>query len=165
MAGLEVVVRPVVLPNLRPAPARALPPQDDPEKGFCIIKGNGGHLVNLSYSHSMSMSKSMPVETERRVDEARVYQMDDDGKVNRDNFVDIEVPNRIKSDGGKMPAVDDSGAGSGTPGVGFEDIPPKLNQPEDLIQYYQPVQEAENIEVKKRNVIKRSGEETQSGPL
>jgi len=161
MAGLEVVVRPVVLPNIRPAPARSLPPADDPDKGFCVIKGNGGHHVDLTYSHSMSMSKSIPVEKERRVDEARVYQMDEDGTVNRDNFVDIEVANRIKSEGGNAPAVDDSAGGPEEPG-GPGGVGP-VNQPEDLIQYYQPVQEAENIEVRKRNYIKRSGEET--GPI
>ena len=36
------------------------------------------------------------METERRVDEVRVYQKDDDGTVNKDNFVDIEVANKIK---------------------------------------------------------------------
>ena len=105
MAGFEVVVRPVVFPNIRPAPARSLPPVDDPTKGFAVIKGNGAKSMTTSYSFSMSMSRSRSVETERRVDEARVYQMEDDGTVNRDNFVDIQAANRIKKRGGKGPAA------------------------------------------------------------
>jgi len=95
MAGFEVVVRPVITPSIRPAPARSLPPEDDPAKGICEIKGTGSHPISLSHSSSVSWSQTKPVETERRVDTARVYQEDDDGEVNRDNFVDIEVANRI----------------------------------------------------------------------
>jgi hypothetical protein len=39
MAGFETVVRPAVFPDIRPAPARSLPPADDPEKGMCVITG------------------------------------------------------------------------------------------------------------------------------
>src|SRR4029077_863167 len=96
MAGFEIVVRPVVFPNIRPAPARSLPPPDDPEKGFATIRGNGAKVVSLSYSYSESWSKSRPTETERRSDEARIYQMDDDGTVNQNNYVDVRWANRIK---------------------------------------------------------------------
>lgn len=146
MAGFEVIVRPVILPGIRPAPARSLPPADDPEKGICEIKGAGSHPISLSHSTSISWSQSKPKERERRVDEARIYQQDDDGTINRENFVDIEVANRITSD---VPTPGDDGAGGTV----------ALNQPDDLIQYYQPIQEAANIEVKRKNVIKRSGEE------
>ena len=33
MAGFEVVVRPVVFPNIRPAPARSLPPRGRSRQG------------------------------------------------------------------------------------------------------------------------------------
>ncbi len=38
MAGLEVVVRPVVFPNIRPAPARALAPEDNPDQGIAVLE-------------------------------------------------------------------------------------------------------------------------------
>ena len=40
MAGLEVVVRPVIFPDIRPRSRPALPPEDDPTKGFAVIQGN-----------------------------------------------------------------------------------------------------------------------------
>ena len=91
MAGLEVVVRPLIFPDIRPRPRPALPPQDDPTKGFAVIQGNPAVSTSFSQSWSLSSSHSNPVETERRVDEARVYQMDDDGTVNKENFIDIQV--------------------------------------------------------------------------
>jgi len=157
MAGLEVVVRPVVFPSIRPQAARVLPPADDPEKGFAVIHGNGGKHIDLNHSWSISASKSKPKETQRRVDEARVYQMDDDGEINEDNFIDIEIPNKIWMEGGKLPAVDD-GSDPAT-----EDAPTKSKLPETSVEYYRPVQEEANIEVKKRNFIRKSGEET--GPI
>ena len=40
MAGLEVVVRPIVFPDIRPRFRPALPAEDDPTKGFAVISGN-----------------------------------------------------------------------------------------------------------------------------
>jgi hypothetical protein len=97
MAGFETVVRPAVFPSIRPAPARSLPPKGDPSKGFCVIKGSSGKTVDLPSSWSASTSKSRATETERRVDEVRVYQVEDDGTVNKKNFVDVDVANRIKT--------------------------------------------------------------------
>jgi hypothetical protein len=93
--AFEIVVRPVIFPNIRPAPARVLAPEDDPKKGICVIAGTSPHVVTLSHSSSVNTSKSHPVETERRVDEVRVYQQDEAGEVNESNFVDIKVSNRI----------------------------------------------------------------------
>lgn len=150
MAGLEVVVRPVVFPNIRPTPARVLPPEDDPTKGFAVIRGNPGKQVDLTFSTSISTSKSRGVETERRVDEMRVYQVDDDGKVNKKNFVNVEVANRIKSRGAKGPAVDTSGPGFGTPGTGSN------MTWEERQDFYKKAEETENIEKRKTDVIKKN---------
>src|SRR5580765_1991863 len=95
MAGFEVIVRPVVFPNIRPTPTRSLPPADDPTKGFCTIKGSSGKVIDLPMSWSVSTSKQRPVETERRVDEVTIYQQLDDGTVNRKNFVKMKVANKI----------------------------------------------------------------------
>jgi hypothetical protein len=99
--SFEVVVRPVVFPNIRPAPARSLPPEDDPTKGFAVIRGNPGKQINLTFSTTISVSKSRKTETERRVDVARVYQKDKDDNVNKDNYVDINVVNKLKKKSGK----------------------------------------------------------------
>src|SRR5262245_24926330 len=95
MAGFEIVVRPAVFPNIRPAPAQPVPSADDPEQGFAIIRGNGGKQIDLPYSYSSSSSSSQHTEIKRREDEARVYQKEDAGTINRDNFVDIRVANKI----------------------------------------------------------------------
>src|SRR4051794_2922653 len=95
MAGFEVIVRPVVFPDIRPAPAQSLPPADDPDKGFATIRGNGAKEISLSNSYSASTSTSQRKEIKRQVDEARIYQKNDDGTVNKANFVDIEVANKL----------------------------------------------------------------------
>jgi hypothetical protein len=160
MAGMEVVVRPVVFPNIRPASARSLPLADDPHKGFAVIRGNGGKQIDLTNSFSSSTSSSSRNETQRRVDKARVYQKNDDGTVNKENFIDIEVANKIWMEGGSEPV-----AAQPQPWA-----PPSENdagnvtrRPTVEIEYYRPIQEADNIEIKKRNFIKRSGEEI--GPI
>lgn len=101
MAGFEVIVRPVVFPNIRPAPAQSRAPADDPQKDIAVIKGSNGRHIDLPFSWTISTSSSRPKEVKRRYDVARVYQKDDDGNVNQDNFVDIEVANRMWfNDGG-----------------------------------------------------------------
>lgn len=151
MAGLEVVVRPIVFPDIRPAPARSLPPQDDPEKGFAVIKGNGAKSLTLSDSFSMSMSKSSPTETQRREDEVRTYQMDDDGTVNKNNFIDTRVANKIwTKDGGEdVPegALFIPGGSKGAKGNSYE-----------IATYYQRQLEADNVEVMRKDIIRKPGE-------
>jgi hypothetical protein len=148
MAGFEVVFRPVVMPNIRPSPAQSLPPADDPEKGFCTITGNPATQVDFSVSWSRSTSKSHQVETQRRVDESRVYQMADDGSVNRDNFVDMQSANRIKTRGGSKPDLGqyyDSAQG-------FLPVPGGVLHP-TTVTHYQRQPEEPNIEIKKTDEI------------
>jgi len=150
MAGFEIIVRPVVFPNIRPTPARSLPPPDDPEKGFATIKGNGAKLVSLTTSFSKNMSKSRSVETKRRVDVARVYQKKKDGTINKENFVDVEVANKIWKKEGKKPA-----GGGYIPGT---DMPPSSGDvtEERSIAFYKRVEKADNIEIKKKDEIKKN---------
>jgi|SRR5262245_4155526 len=139
MSDFEVVVRPVVFPNIRPAPARSLPPEDDPTKGFAVIRGNPGQSFDLSYSYSFNATSSNSTETEREVDVARIYQEDDDGNVNKSNFVDVEVPKKIWQ----------RGAAGDWWQPGVEGTQPKLE-----IMYrvnYKPVEEKSNIEIKERD--------------
>lgn len=156
MAGFETIVRPVVFPNIRPTPTRSLPPADDPEQGKCIIGGGGGGLMSATESISVSGSTHNPKETERRVDVARVYQKDDDGTVNRDNFVDIEVANRIKM------AVPVSGSDKEFVGFNGDDVvktvPGRGFTGDDVTEtyHYDPIKEKDNIEIKKKNKIKKA---------
>jgi hypothetical protein len=143
MAGLEVVVRPVVFPNIRPRPRQSLPPPDDPEKGLAVIQGNPAGSGGMSSSWSASSSYSKPVESERRVDEARVYQMNDDDTVNKDNFVDLQVANRITTV-------------EGGPEAGRPSIPgPIWSQVTDATKttYYQRLKEFTNIEIRETDKI------------
>jgi hypothetical protein len=102
MAGLEVVVRPVVFPNIRPAPPRILAPEDDPTKGLATIGGSGGQSVDLTRSWSVSVSRSVPEqEGKRQFNTERIYQKDERGNINRDNYIDVERLRKIRLEGGE----------------------------------------------------------------
>jgi len=108
---LEVVVRPVVFPNIRPARPRVLVKSDDPEQGMVVMGGGSSKFVSTSYSYNYSYSRAeKKQEVKRQVDKKRVYQVEDDGSsvshgtsVNKDNFIDIEVTKKILLTGGKEP--------------------------------------------------------------
>lgn len=149
MAGFEVIVRPVVFPNIRPAPTRSLPPADDPTKGLCVIHGSGGQLVDLPQSWSASSSKSRPIETRRRVDEVQIYQEEDDGKVNKKNFIKAHVANKIwtvdPSVGTIQGDVFIPGGSKGAKGTSYE-----------TATYYARQLEQRNIEIKNRDIIQKN---------
>jgi hypothetical protein len=96
MAGFETIVRPVISPNIRPSAARKIASFADPEQGFAVIHGNPAQQINLTNTTSISISRSVGQEEQRRVDKVRVYQKQDDGTINKENFVDIEVTNRMR---------------------------------------------------------------------
>jgi hypothetical protein len=126
--AFEVIVRPAVVPNIRPTPSQSVPAAaNDPNKGIFTIHGTSGKFIELPYSWSASTSESRSRETKRKVDRARVYQKADDGTVNKDNFVDVEVAKKIWMKNGS----------------------------EDAVYTYQQVVEADNIEIKERDIIKR----------
>ena len=94
MATFETLVRPVVFPNIRPQRAQSLAPEDDPTKGIAVIKGASGRVIDLPSSWSQQTTRERHVEIQRRVDEVRVSQMDDNGNVNEENFVDLFITNK-----------------------------------------------------------------------
>lgn len=149
--GFETIVRPVVFPNIRPQAPRVLPPEDDPEQGIATIRGNPAQTVTFSHSYSFNWSSSRQVETERQFDEVRIYQVDDNGTVNRDNFVDIEVANEITKEGAK-------GASSGDD----SEIDEIRNADKDFQrrkrwrEFYKRVEEAPNVEIRNRDVVKKN---------
>ena len=91
MAGLEVVVRPVVFPNIRPPLPRILAPADNPDQGIATFSGSGGRLIDLQHSINDSISRQRTeTQTKAVVDTERVYQVDKDGNINKDNYIDVD---------------------------------------------------------------------------
>src|SRR6516162_5071311 len=125
MAGFETVVRPAIVPNIRPSAAQKVVAFDDPGQGFAVIHGNPAKELNLTTTTSISISRNNGQEVERRVDRMRVYQMDDGGNINKDNFVDVEVANRLR-------VKDPTGR---------------------VTTYYRPAPSADNIELLKPDII------------
>lgn len=98
MASLEAFVRPAVAPDLRPTPTQIVVPQDDDR--LVTIASSNARLINLKHSHSWSWNKQTFTETGRTFDIARVSNTS-----NRDNFVDVEVPYKVRlRDGTGSPA-------------------------------------------------------------
>jgi hypothetical protein len=128
MADFEIVVRPVVFPNIRPAPAQPSRPADDATKDTFVIHGSAAKAIDLPFSWSINTNPQKASEIRRRVDLARVYQKDDDGNINEDTFIDVEVANKFwMNEGGTQSTY-----------------------------RYTPIKEADNIEIKDRNVIRRA---------
>jgi hypothetical protein len=102
--GFEVVVRPVVFPNIRPAPARVLPLEADPTQGMVVISGNGILTVNESYSANVSVSRQVPQNEEvRQYDKDRVYRVDSAGAVDKSTYVDVERLKKVRLASGDTP--------------------------------------------------------------
>lgn len=95
MATFEYIVRPAVFPDIRPRPSSTVTVPNDPKQGRAVITGSSAKIVSLPYSYSMSFSETRRVETQRRVDRVRVYQQLDDGTVNEENFVDVDVASKV----------------------------------------------------------------------
>ncbi len=96
MAGFEVVVRPAVLPDIRPPPARSLPIEDAPDKGIAVINGIGNAIVDLTYSFSSSWSRNRLVEVRRHFDKVRVYASKPDGTYDYNTYIEYEVLTSIE---------------------------------------------------------------------
>jgi hypothetical protein len=139
MAGFEVIVRPVVFPNIRPQPSRSLPPaSDDPKQGQAVLSGSNGQVIALTHSYSASASSTGGTETERTFDVARITPSDSGGGVSRssgratgtaDTFVDVEVVKKVKM-------RDKSGNTS--------------------VWNYTPIEEADNIEIIQRDQTRKT---------
>jgi hypothetical protein len=101
MAGFEVIVRPVVFPNIRPAPPRVLAPVSDPMQGIAVISGSGGKLIDLQHSWSVSVSRQRPhQESKRQFNKERVYQVEQKPGgatiMHQDNYVEVERLKRVR---------------------------------------------------------------------
>ena len=91
MSGFEIIVRPVILPDIRPSQPRILPQQDDPSQGIATLSGSGGGLIDLSQSESHSWSRSIQKEKKRKFAKERIYKKNKDtGTVDKSTYVDVE---------------------------------------------------------------------------
>jgi len=98
--SFEVVVRPAVVPNIRPAPAQPSSPiEGNSTQGMATIHGASGRYLELPYSISFSSSTPKYKEKKRRVDEVRIYQQD-----NHDNYVDVQSANKLWMDTSQIKA-------------------------------------------------------------
>lgn len=108
MAGFELIVRPMIIPDIRPAARQSIAPVEaDPEKGLVVIRGTSAKTIELPFSYNLQWSAVIRQEVERLYDVQRVYQKvagDEggggstraaEGGVNRSNYVDVEVARRI----------------------------------------------------------------------
>jgi len=129
--GFETVVRPVVFPNIRPAPARALRIEDAPDKGIAVITGGSNSLVDLPYSEQHSWSQSRMVEVVRKFDKARIYYTRPDGTLDKNEYWEFEVLRSIQF------------LENGQTAWG---------------QQYAPMQNLENVEVINRGLTRRNGQ-------
>lgn len=110
MAGFEVIVRPVILPNIRPALPRILPPVPDPSKGLFVLNGGDGNFLGISTTFSVSFSQQQPhKEAVRQYDTERVYKKNDQQQadsarnkdasdIDKDTYVDVERLRRVRLD-------------------------------------------------------------------
>jgi hypothetical protein len=106
--GFEVVVRPAVFPNIRPATPRVLVPAGDPTQGLAVFTGGGAKFIGTSFSWNASMSQSGPAqESRRQFDKQKVYQMDKSGNINRSNYVELERLKkvRLETDSGPLKQI------------------------------------------------------------
>jgi hypothetical protein len=104
MTGFEVVVRPVVFPNIRPAPPRVLPPESDPLQGLVTLTGGGLETANASYSFSVSVTRqNANQESKRQYDTERVYQVDSAGNINRSTYIDVDRLKKVRLETGAGP--------------------------------------------------------------
>ncbi len=127
--GFETVVRPVVFPDIRPPPVRALPIADAPDKGLAVITGGSNSVVDLPHSETHSWSRNRMVEVIRHYDKARIYYTNPDGTFDYSQYWEFEVLRSVEF------------LKNGTTAFG---------------QQYGPMQEGPNIEVFERNLTRKN---------
>lgn len=124
MAGFEVIVRPMVVPNIRPTPSRSLPPAGDATQGQCVMGGSSGQVVALTHSYSASASSSGGTETTRTYDVARIRPAGSGGATraadsSSDVYIDVEVLKKVQL----------------------------RNGGDSSVYHYTPIEESDNIEI------------------
>jgi hypothetical protein len=69
-----------------------------------VIKGSGPGSVGASRNWSVSVSRDKPhKETKRQYNTERIYQVDQDGKINKSNFVDVERLKKVRMEATEGP--------------------------------------------------------------
>jgi hypothetical protein len=100
MADFEIIVRPAILPNIRPARQPRMPtPAAAADQNMVVLSGgnSGAKWVDLTTSTSYSMSRQKHIETKRTFDVERIYRKDDDDKVDKSQYVDVERVKKVET--------------------------------------------------------------------
>jgi hypothetical protein len=145
MAKFETIVRPVVFPNIRP-PARVRAAElEGEDEAPHVIRGQSGGVTDLPRSWSVNTSRSKRREIKRRVDEVRVFKMDENGNVAEDVWIDMHLTNKIwYREPGRSGGINES-SGAGTPGGGSGEF--------DSQVFLQRQQEKKNVRIRKTDII------------
>lgn len=102
MAGIEVIVRPSVFPDIRPEAKETGAPAD-PAANRTIWTGQDGQVLDLNLSQTISMTRQVAREEKRVFDIARIYRTVQDPnnpnaqpQVDKNTYVDVEIPHAIR---------------------------------------------------------------------
>ena len=141
MAGFETVVRPMILPNIRPAAARPVPFADDPAQGKCVISGQGAATITNSYNDSVSIQRASAAEQKRTFDEVRIKPKKGSGGATR----------------GAREGEDDSG-----PYIDVEVVSKvylKGSDGKKFVRKYAKIEESENVKIMRTNITRQKSAE------
>lgn len=91
--GLEVIVRPRVIPDFRPRDVRDAR-STNPQHGLCTINGGSGQLVELTNTFSSSTQKQFTSEEYRVFDIIRVFRVvpAQEGPDGKPGHIDYTLP-------------------------------------------------------------------------
>jgi homoaconitase/3-isopropylmalate dehydratase large subunit len=97
MTGFEVIVRPEILPDIRPARQPRMPaPTAAADQNMAVLSGGSAQMIDLTTSTSYSSSKTKQVEKKRKFNKERIYHKDDDGTIDKSQYIDVERIKKIE---------------------------------------------------------------------
>ena len=94
MPSLEIIIRPSVPQNIRPAEIPTPAQVEDEQEQRAEISGRAGQVINLSHSRTQSFSKSRERETRRTFDVVRVHRADTP-RSESEYWFDCEVAHKL----------------------------------------------------------------------
>lgn len=102
MAGIEVVVRPSVFPDIRPQAKESRAPAD-PDSGRTVLTGSDALVLDLNLTFTQSLTRQVAREEKRIFDIARIYKTTPDPdnpsappSIDKNTYLDVEMPHAIR---------------------------------------------------------------------
>ena len=89
----ETVVRPSVLPDIRPPWRPVVLPNGN--QGPAVLGGSGGQVIELTRSESARWSKQKAIEKQRTYHKLRIPYTNPDGTLDWDRYTEIEVMDKV----------------------------------------------------------------------